>query len=112
MTSAGLAGARYAGVGHRSIHCRQTGSTGGPGVCRSMTSLTSTAHGSVAGSRQGSSRAASAYQSTIVSPTGTAEPLPASGPAAGEVVRTPTSLPAPPAASGADRSDTHGHQVG
>src|SRR3954447_15984347 len=47
-----------------------------------MTSLTRTAHGSVPGSRQGRSRAAPAYQSTMTSPTGCPGPGPASGPAA------------------------------
>ena len=60
--------ARAAGVGQRSSHSRQTGSTRATGVCCSMTSLTSTAHASTPGRRHGRSRAAPAYQSTIASP--------------------------------------------
>jgi hypothetical protein len=70
MTSPGLAAASAAGEGHWAIHSRQRGSTRATGVCWSITSLTSTAHGSVPGSRHGRSRAAPAYQSTIASPTG------------------------------------------
>src|SRR3954451_19170616 len=68
MTSAGDAAARAAGVGQRVSHALQTGSTQATGVCCSMTSLTSTAQASTPGRRQGRSRAAPAYQSTIVSP--------------------------------------------
>src|SRR5215212_4770616 len=68
MTSAGVAAASDAGVGQRAIQSRQTGSTRDTGVCWSITSLTSTAHASTPGRRQGRSRAAVAYQSTIASP--------------------------------------------
>src|SRR3569833_1431869 len=69
MTSAGLAAARCAGEGQRDSHSRLIGSTRATGVGWSITSLTSTALGSVPGARQGRSRAAPAYQSTTVSPT-------------------------------------------
>src|SRR5215217_949694 len=68
MTSAGATAAKAAGVGQRAIHSRQTGSTRATGVCWSITSLTRTAHASTPGRRQGRSRAAVAYQSTIASP--------------------------------------------
>src|SRR3954470_5991816 len=68
MTSAGVAAASAAGVVQRAIPSRQTGSTRATGVCWSITSDTSTAHASTSGRRQGRSRAADAYQSTIRSP--------------------------------------------
>src|SRR3954462_3752981 len=69
MTSAGVAAARSPGVGQWTIQSRQIRSTRATGVCCSMTSLTSTAHAPTPGWRQGRSRAAVAYQSTITSPT-------------------------------------------
>jgi hypothetical protein len=68
MTSAGATAASAAGVGHRVIHSRQTGSTRATGVCCSITSLTRTAQASVPSRRHGRSRAAVAYQATIASP--------------------------------------------
>ena len=56
--------ASAAGVGHRAIQERYSGSTRATGVCCSMISLTSTAQGVAPGARQGRSRALRAYQAS------------------------------------------------
>ncbi len=61
--SPGASAASAAGVGQRSSQAAYAGRTRATCVCCSMTSLTSTAHGSTPGRRQGRSRAAPAYQS-------------------------------------------------
>src|SRR5690348_2539577 len=55
------------GVGQRTIHDRQAGSTRTTGVCCSITSLTSTPHPLVPGARQGRSRAFASYQAMALS---------------------------------------------
>ena len=56
--------ASAAGVGHRAIHLRYSGSTRATGVCCSIISLTSTDQGVAPGARQGRSRAWRAYQAS------------------------------------------------
>ena len=61
----GGSAASAAGVGQRRIQSAYLGSTRFTGVCWSMNSLTITAQAPASGSRQGSSRAFTAYQARI-----------------------------------------------